>query len=170
MPLLRSYHSSTPFCFSLSGSLKPADARVLNKIEIGINDMITKTRANYPNNINAYIDITNLDMIITGRISLVVKNVLNQYDIGHFERSKWCRLRKYTCIKLDKLIPRVINNSDRVPSFAIPIEQIVSNAIDILKPSTKSSPCTPKRNSNGDAYKHDYLNSVNKGEYRRARR
>ena len=83
-----------------------------------------------------FIDTTHYNFVINRKLSLIVKNTLNQYDISHFERTKWCGLRKYTLITFDKLIPRIISNSYR--DVSTPLEKIVSNAINIKTPNANT--------------------------------
>jgi hypothetical protein len=162
--MLRSYHSSIPFSFPFTNSsLNTRDIRILSKIENDINNMTTKVHAIGISNI----DTNNLVLIYPIKISLIVKSILNQYDIGYSEYSKWCGLRKITYIKIDKLIYRIINNSDRIQLInSKPIDYIVSNAIDIRHPSPKTNHKIPDPR---ETRKQELNFNENRGEYRRSR-
>lgn len=168
--MLRSYGSSTINYFQFgyaihtaanSNKLTAQDARLLNRIENEINNQISRMQTHR----EGYIDTTHLDLVINQHLSLIVKNILNQYDIGHFERKKWCGFRKYTIITFDKIIPRIISRPSRDRYFNTPIEQLVSNAVNIKIPITNNSDVK----SVNDTYKHDYLNPANKAQARRLR-
>ena len=161
--MLRSYNSSSRKQFEFgyisnySTKLPNKDIKILNQIETEINNLVSRVQLLKL----GYIDTTHLNLVINRRLSLIVKNILNHYDIGHFERAKWCGLRKYTVITFDKILPRIISNPPI--DFSSPLEQLVSNAINIKIPSTNSIP--PSK----DTYKHDYLNPDNKAQARKLR-
>lgn len=119
-----------------SSKITNQDVRILNKIEREINSLVSRNQSLG----QEFIDTTHYNFLINLKLSLIVKNTLNQYDIGHFERTKWCGLRKYTLITFDKIIPRIISNSYR--DVSPPLEKILSNAINIK---------TPKANANANA-------------------
>ncbi len=162
--MLRSYNSSTPFYFYFSfrnSNIQPRDARILTKIETDINNMTTKVRAIGI----THVDINDLVFKYPGKQNLIVKCILNQYDIECIEYSKWCGLRKITHIKPDKLIYRIINNSDRIQLVnSKPINHIVSNAIDIQHESPKSN-----ENTLDERESRRLQLNENRGDYRRSR-
>ena len=41
---------------------------------------------------------------ISGKISNILQNILKQYDVDIYFQKKYCGLKKYTVIKLDKII------------------------------------------------------------------
>jgi hypothetical protein len=155
--MLRSYNfaSRKQFQFGYTTNITNRDSRILNKIETEINNLVSRNQALG----KGFIDTTHYTLVINRQLSLIVKNILNQYDIGHFERKKWCGIRKYTVITFDKILPRIISNPHR--DCLTPLEQMVSNAINIQIPNTNMP--------TNDTYKHDYLNPGNKAQARRLR-
>ena len=182
--MLRSYYSYTftnsrmPFQFNfIDCNLKNKEKNHLKTIEHAINVYISDYYASeYSKNNNRSINITNLDFILSARLTLKCKNILNQYDIGHFDKYKWCGITKYTIIKLDKVVGRILashqnRNSDK--SYNKPIEQIISNSIDIIPSKLLHASGTPKdiyRDTSSDTYRHDYLNPANKAQSRKLHR
>lgn len=167
--MLRSYHSSIPFTFAFGNrNIQTRDARILYKIEKEINNMTTKVRAIGINHTNA----NDLVLKVPGKLNLIIQSILNQYDIEHFEHSKWCGCRKITYLKIDKLIFRIINNSDRIHvANPLPIDHIISNAIDIQQPSPKSHNSAKLNGKNPPdprEFRRVHFNE-NRGEYRRSR-
>ena len=177
--MLRSYNSTSKkqfqFGYTTSNSSKSVvstkinnqDARILNQIETEINNLVSRVKLLGIR--NGFIDTTHYNLVINRRISLIVKSILNQYDIGHFERNKWCGIRKYTVIKFDKIIPRIISKPPR--DVSTPLEQIVSNAINIKIPhkNTNTNANSTSNTPSNDTYKHDYLNPDNKAQARKLR-
>jgi hypothetical protein len=131
--MLRSYSNGVKkhftFGYSSNNSITNQDSRILNHIETELNNLVSNIKLFLPNN-NLH-----LDLVINNHISLVVKNILIQYDIVYVELQKWCGLRKYTVIKFDKIIPRIIARPLRDNST--PLDQIVSNAINIPNTSIR---------------------------------
>lgn len=181
--MLRSYNAASnkqfQFGYTTPNSSKSAistkinnqDARILNQIETEINNLVSRVKSLGIG--NGFIDTTNYNLVINRRISLIVKSILNQYDIGHFERNKWCGIRKYTVIKFDKIIPRIISKPPR--DVSTPLEQIISNAINIKIPhkntntNTNTNANSTSNTPSNDTYKHDYLNPANKAQARKLR-
>jgi hypothetical protein len=157
-------------------NLADRDARMLNKIETEINNLVSRIKT--LQRATTHIDTTNLNLIVNNRLSLVIKNILNQYDIGHFERRKWCGLKRFTIITFNNIIPRIISIASH-ESHPVPLEHIVSNAIDIKSPHshhTRSGTGTGTGNKTGSSNdnrniddKHDYLNPANKAQARKLR-
>jgi len=142
------------YVYDNSNKMTKQDARILNQIEMEINNLVFKNKSLR----SGFIDTTYYKLVINCHLSLVVKNILNQYDIGFYTREKWCGIRKYTLITFDKIIPRIISIPPR--NNSTPIEHIVSNAIDIRDPNTNLSSNTSR---------HDYLNPENKAQSRKLR-
>ena len=134
------------------------DVRILNQIEKEINNLVSRVHLLG----HGYIDTTDFTLVINQKLSLIVKSILNQYDIGYFEQNKWCGIRKYTMITFDKIIPRIISRPPR--DLAIPIDKILSNAINIKIPNINKTNMDPN-----DTYRHDYLNPANKAQARKLR-
>jgi hypothetical protein len=65
-------------------------------------------------------------------------------------------------ITFDKIIPRIISKQPR--DISIPIEKILSNAININIPNTSKTIMNPN-----DTSRHDYLNPENKAQARKLR-
>lgn len=170
---------------SKTNKITRQDIRILNLIETEINNQIIRVLGQAQGQIqnqylsigNGFIDTTNLHLVINRRLSLPVKNILNQYDIGHFEKSIWCGLRKSTRITFDKIIPRIISTSSR--NNSMPLEHLISNAINISNSNiaihtNSKSPNSPRLQkltdeSGADTYRHDYLNPTNKAQSRKLR-
>jgi hypothetical protein len=140
---------------TITTNITNQDARILNQIETEINNLVSRNKSLG----QGFLDTTHYTLVIDRKLSLIVKNILNQYDIGHFERKKWCGIRKYTIITFDKILPRIISNPNR--NFLTPLEQMVSNAINIKIPNA-SMPTN-------DTYKHNYLHPENKAQSRKLR-
>jgi hypothetical protein len=139
------------------------DARILNQIETEINNLVSRNKSLG----QGFLDTTYYTLVINRQLSLIVKNILNQYDIGHFERAKWCGLRKYTIITFDKILPRIISNVNS--NLLTPLEQIISNAINIKIPNTNMPPNMQPNMPPKDTYKHNYLHPENKAQSRKLR-
>ena len=183
--MLRSYNpvARKQFQFSYvdnkstkSSKITNQDVRILNQIEKEINNLVSRVYSLG----HGYIDTTDFTLVINQKLSLLVKNILNQYDISHFERNKWCGIRKYTMIIFDKIIPRIIY--EPLGDVSIPPEHIVSNVkleqsfdvrgldanaslvINIKIPNINKTHMDPN-----DTYRHDYLNPANKAQARKLR-
>lgn len=143
-----------------SNKITNQDARILNQIEMEINNLVSKNKSLG----SGFIDTTYYQLVINCHLSLQIKNILNQYDIGYYTRAKWCGIRKYTLITFDKIIPRIISIPPR--NNSTPIEHILSNAIDIRNPNTNLS---NNLKSSSNTSRHDYLNPENKAQARRLR-
>ena len=133
-----------------SNKMTSQDARILNQIEIEINNLVSRNKSLS----HGFIDNTYYQLVINCHLSEIVKNILNQYNVGYYTKAKWCGMRKSTLITFDKIISRIISIPSRY-NFK-PIEHIVSNAIDIKLSS----------NTNYNS-RHDYLISKNKSQARR---
>jgi hypothetical protein len=163
--MLRSYnlHSNKQFAFgcvvSDQSKIKNQDTKILNRIETEINNLTSRLKLLQ----QGYLDTTHLNFVINRHLSQIVKKTLNQYDIGHFEKTKWCGLRKYTIITFDKIIPRIISKTPK--DISKPLEQLVSNAININIQNTNNG----QINNTNNTYRHDYLNPENKAHARRLR-
>lgn len=143
------------------------DVRILNQIETEINNLVSRIKSLKIR--NSVIDTTNYNFVINKQLSLIVKSILNQYDIGHFEHNKWCGIRKYTVITFDKIIPKIISKSHQ--DVSTPLDQIISNAINIKLPykNTFANTNSASNTLSNDTYKHDYLNPANKAQARKLR-
>ena len=139
--MLRSYNTTNKFQFgiaanknnSIINNMTYQDAITLNKVENEINNLVSRIESLQSGNINTI----NLDLIIQKRLSSVIKNILTQYEIRSLDKQKWCGIRKYTIIKLDKIIPRIITKPIR--NNSTPLEHIVSNAINIPNMNRKKN-------------------------------
>jgi hypothetical protein len=166
--MLRTYsytltNSRMPFRFNFTNdSIKKRDKEHLADIEHAINIHISDYYSKEYVKNGDKINITSMDFILPARLSLISKSILNQYDISHFDRSYWCGIKKYTIIKLDKVISRIIashqnrNTGDRMYNSNKPLEHIISNSIDI-KSSKKTSTSYNYSKSQNNIDKHDYL-------------
>lgn len=170
--MLRSYNSDAKkkFTFSCindkSIKINRSDSKILNQIETEINTLTARVQGQSQAMVYGFIDTTNLHLSVNRRLSMIVKNILNQYDIGHFEKSIWCGLRKSTLITFEKIIPRIISKPSR--NNSTPLEHLISNAISIsenISPNARTDKSSPEY----DTYRHDYLNPANKAQARRLR-
>lgn len=174
---LRNYsYSRMPFKFNyVNNTIKEQDKKALQNIEGAINRLMSDyyARDYLPKHLREKVDISNMDFILPYGISLTVKSILNQYDIAHFNRRVWCGFRKNTVIKLDKIIARILASHNNLSRTSQPIQNIVSNCIDIIStsPGGYQSKSLSKGSSSisSDTYKHDYLNPANKAQARKLR-
>ena len=176
---LRTYsYSRMPFKFNyVSNTIREKDKKALQKIEVAINCLMSDhyARDYMPKHLRESIDTRSMDFILPYGISLIVKSILNQYDIAHFDKHVWCGFRKQTIIKIDKIIARILASHNNLPQPP-PIQNIVSNSIDIIPSGNSSKGYQSKSLSLGttltskaDTYKHDYLNLANKAQARKLR-
>jgi len=141
-----------------SNKMSSGDARVLSQIEMEINNLVSRNKSLG----QGFIDTAYYQLRINSHLSTVIKNILNQYEIGHYARCRWCGIRKYTLLTFDKIIPRIMSIPPR--NNSTPIEHIVSNAITI-----RNSNATLVSSSKSNTSRHDYLNPENKAQARKLR-
>jgi len=175
---LRNYsHSRMPFKFNNTNYtiniIKEKDKKALQNIEGAINRLMSEhyARDYMPKHLRENIDTINMDFSLPYGISLIVKSILNQYDIAHFDKSVWCGLKKNTIVKLDKIIIRILASHNNL-SQPLPIQNIVSNSIDIIPNSNsrigyQSKSINTSIRSSSDTYKYNYLNTANKSQARK---
>ena len=72
---------------------------------------------------------------ISGKISNILQNILKQYDVDIYFQKKYCGLKKYTVIKLDKIID-IYNHKIFTSKIVKPIS---SNPIKIPKTTNTSN-------------------------------
>ena len=144
------------YVFDNSNKMSSHDTIVLNQIEMEINNLVSGNKSLR----QGFIDTKDYQFVLNCHLTPIVENILNQYEIGHYSRRKWCGIRKYTLLSFDKIIPRILSIPSR--NNATPIEHIVSNAITISNPNVKTS-------SNSNTFRHDYLNPENKAQSRKLR-
>jgi len=80
---------------------------------------------------NGYLETTNLTFEIYQKPSLIVKSILNQFEINYYERKKWCGLKRYTILVFDRIIPKLIYKYKYSRDNSLPLEKIISNPIHI---------------------------------------
>ena len=102
--MLRTYNnpSKKHFEFSCmainSSKITNKDTKILKNIENEINNLVSRIKLLRPG-----LDKPQLQLVINQHLSLIAKNILNQYDIDNIDKTKWCGIRKYTVIDFTPL-------------------------------------------------------------------
>ena len=154
--------SGAVFKFNIqNNNLVKKDKIILQKIENAINSILNSLSSSISSEISQssklltkQIDFSNYVYIINSKLSLVVKHILNQNNILHFQRTKWCGCKIYNVICFENLL----STYSRMPKIKSG-DRNISNNVDI--------PNSNSENQKINSYKHDMLNPTNKAAARR---
>jgi len=114
------YSTTQKFRFNyIKNNIDKKDLYILDEIENIINRLYeidnthshtnTHTHTNNNQNVGSIGSIGSIGSVcnkikISGKISNILQNILKQYDVDIYFQKKYCGLKKYTVIKLDKII------------------------------------------------------------------
>lgn len=138
------YSNTQKFRFNyIKNNIDKKDLYILDEIEniinklCGIDNTNTNIHTQTQTNINQNVgNVSNVGSVynkikISGKISNILQNILKQYDVDIYFQKKYCGLKKYTVIKLDKIIDIYNNKIFTMKIDNNVVKPIYSNPIEI---------------------------------------